>query len=295
MTILNLRRSFMDNLQKDPNYILADVPSMIEKPALRKVYTVIRGPFEWVTGISRMNRMHTYLSTQSVDAMDLTLRAQRLLNTHVTLPSAEEIEPYKKIEGPLIIASNHPIAGHEFMVMLPLFYAIRQDFKILVNPFLTRIRELSPLFIPIDPYETEESSRKNMIQMRNIFYYLRKGGMIHLFPAGEVSSLKVSSMKISDKPWNDNIFSLAMKIRATIVPLYFHGRVSNMFQFIGLFPKIRPIFLPRELTRQVNRELQYKLGRIITPDEVASFSDAADLTKLVREETYKLRNLIKPK
>lgn len=282
-----------DTTDKDPYYKLADVPAMIKNPVVRYSYKLIQFPFEWITGISRMNRVHSLISSVADKPEDFTKEAQSYLLAEVKLPSDEELEPYRKIKGPIIMVSNHPLGGHEFLVMVPLFNAIRPEYKVLVNPFLLGIRELAPRFIPIDPYETAASRRKNMIEMKNIFYYLRKGGMIHLFPAGEVSTLKMSKFKIEDKVWNENIFQLAMKIKVTIIPLYFHGRVSNFFQFVGFFPRIRSLFLPRELTRKIRREVKYKLGKIITPEEIAKFKDASELTDYVRAETYKLREQIK--
>jgi putative hemolysin len=166
---------------------------------------------------------------------------------------------------------------------------IRRDYRIVSNFLLQRIRELQRVLFPVDPYETAGSRRRNVNQLKKLIQYLKDGGMIHVFPAGEVSSYKVSSRRIEDRDWNESFCRLIRRTEATVIPLYFHGRNSWLFQIAGMLnPYIRTAFLAREFVYPREKFIHYRLGKQIEPETIAGFSSDRELAQFLKGETYKL-------
>lgn len=60
------------------------------------------------------------------------------------------------------------------------------------------------------------------------------GRVLGIFPAGTVSSFSLAHKRVTDDPWNANIAAIIRMTKATVVPVYFPGRNSLLFQ--GHFP-----------------------------------------------------------
>ena len=131
---------------------------------------------------------------------------------------------------------------------------VREDVRILVNEQLSLCGELDPWLIKVDVYEDENARRKNLSGMRKMISWLRQGGVLGIFPAGTVSSFSLAHKRVTDDPWNANIAAIIRMTKATVVPVYFPGRNSLLFQGISLINrKARVAFLPREVGRDGRR------------------------------------------
>ncbi len=69
--------------------------------------------------------------------------------------------------------------------------------------------------------------------MRKMISWLRQGGVLGIFPAGTVSSFSLAHKKGDGRPWNANIAAIIRMTKATVVPVYFPGRNSLLFQGIS--------------------------------------------------------------
>lgn len=77
----------------------------------------------------------------------------------------------------------------------------------------------------MDVYEDENAKRKNLSGMRKMISWLRKGGVLGIFPAGTASSFP-DPQEGDGRPWNANIGAIIRMTKATVVPVYFPGRNS---------------------------------------------------------------------
>jgi putative hemolysin len=279
----------MSNIVTKERYTLVDTERVLADSRFRFFYKLMRYPLESMLGVRRLNQAYANVTDLNLSEVDFIYACARELGVSFTLPHDEELEPYRDIQGPLVVVSNHPFGGIESFLMVPLFKAIRDDFAIVANFMLSRIRELTKVLFAIDPYDNSRATKKNVGQMKKLMGYLRRGGMVQIFPAGEVSSYKLRQRRILDPDWNPNIFRMILATKATVVPLYFHGRNSILFQLIGFFnPIIRSAFLPREFVYPHEKEIRFKLGRIIGPNEIGNYHDPEKLAAYLRHETYAL-------
>ena len=86
---------------------------------------------------------------------------------------------------------------------------------------------------------TKAENIKTLISARN---HLKKGGMIVMFPAGEVSGVRFKSekgyFKVCDFNWDESFHSLAKSSKATILPVHLGGHNSCVFLFWRFFGKM---------------------------------------------------------
>ncbi len=102
--------------------------------------------------------------------------------------------------GPFILISNHPYGGIDGIILIALLNELRPDFKFVANYLLKQISPLSDNFIAVNPFEEIGDKGINILGVKQILEHL-KTSPLGIFPAGEVSALKLNNLKISDKKW----------------------------------------------------------------------------------------------
>jgi putative hemolysin len=120
--------------------------------------------------------------------------------------------------------------------------------------------------------------------------WVRGGGALAIFPAGEVSRLEIGARKVTDAPWSDVASRIALAANAPVVPMFFDGRNSMTFQLAGLIhPRLRTALLPRELIKRHGTRMQVQIGSIITPARLAKLATPAEMTRYLRVRTMILK------
>ncbi|MGC6423897.1 MAG: lysophospholipid acyltransferase family protein [Lentimonas sp.] len=194
-------------------------------------------------------------------------------------------------EGPLLVVANHPFGGVDGVVLGALLQSVREDTKLMGNYLLGKMEGIRGNIIEVDPFQTEASKRSNLVGMRTALQWLREGGCLGAFPAGEVSSFKPKTGAVLDSPWTDHIAALAKRTQTPILPVYFEGRNSLFFQAMGLIhPRLRTALLAREFCRAKNSRIKLRVGKLIKPDRIERFETTAAATEYLRLQTYSLRD-----
>ena len=191
--------------------------------------------------------------------------------------------------GPVLLVANHPFGCIEGIVLAHLLAQVRPDVKIMANHLLARIPEMRELFIFVDPYGGAEAARANVRPLLQSIRLLEAGGALGVFPAGAVSHLQLSSRTITDPAWNPAIARIVHKARCPVLPVYFEGRNSALFQLLGLLhPRLRTAMLARELFNKRDRRLHVRIGQPIPYSQLRAIDDDAELMRHLRRKTYLL-------
>ena len=191
--------------------------------------------------------------------------------------------------GPTIVVANHPFGGVDGMLLARTLLNIRPDVKMLANFLLTRLPQLAPMIIEADPFAEGEPSAMNTKAARAAIAWLRKGHMLLVFPAGEVSSLDIRAGRIQDPQWSPSFVRLAKRTGANVVPVHVHGKNSNLFQIAGLLhPRLRTVLLPREFIRKSHARIHLTVGRAISGARLARFANDDAAAHWIREALYLL-------
>jgi putative hemolysin len=186
-------------------------------------------------------------------------------------------------EGPLIVVANHPFGGIEGLMLASILKRVRPDVRIMANLMLGQIRQLRDLFILVDPFASKDSARANSAPIKETLRWLGRGGALGVFPAGTVSHLDLRTRRVADPAWSASIGRIAQKSGATVLPVYFEGRNGPLFQALGLLhPLLRTARLPREFVNKKGLRSRAHIGPPITPERIAGFKNAADVTAYLR-------------
>ena len=197
-------------------------------------------------------------------------------------------------EGPVVVVANHPFGGIEGLILADLLRRRRPDSKVMASYLLSRIPELHEVFVLVDPFEGDTAASRNMRAVRESLRYLQNGHALGIFPAGTVSHLHLSQREVSDPAWHASTAWMVRKTKATVVPVYFHGKNSSFFQAAGLIhPLIRTALLPREMMRKRHLCAPVHIGTPLKWDKLEAFDNDRDLIDYLRLRTYLLKGKAK--
>ncbi len=192
-------------------------------------------------------------------------------------------------KGAAIIIANHPFGGIEGVALGALLHSIRPDMKIMANYLLAKIPELADSFITVDPFKKNTSPTRNMKGLKETLQHLKSGGILAVFPAGEVSSFSFTHGEVTDNKWSDTIARIIRHAQCPVVPIFFSGHNRLRFQMAGLVhPLLRTALLPQEFVNSNNTKLHVTIGNILPPSKLVTNNDSA-LTEFLRSSVYVLK------
>jgi putative hemolysin len=257
-------------------------------PLPRKMFSVVGGAVEKMLAIDKINHIY-YQAAESPEKE--THFADRVLdNMDVSYEVATEDLARIPKTGPVVVVANHPFGGLEGLVLASLLKSVRPDVKLMANFLLERIPDLRDFFIFVDPFGRTESAKVNIKPLKETMAWLRGGNMLGVFPAGEVSHVNFRKGGVVDPPWSSTIARLIRKTETPVLPVYFVGTNSLVFQLLGMVhPRLRTAMLPHEFANKMNRTLHVRIGNLIPFEKLADLDEAA-LTEYIRMRTYHLRD-----
>ncbi len=102
--------------------------------------------------------------------------------------------------GAALVVANHPFGILDGAVLGALLTRIRKDVKMLSNYLVSAVEELRDLCIYLDPFARASSQRVNACGLRQAVAHLRNGGLLAMFPAGEVSHWQFRHVRRRERP-----------------------------------------------------------------------------------------------
>lgn len=269
---------------------LVNTREVFKSPVKRSLYRVIQPAMEQLLGVRKLNKFYDQVKKgpQEEGLVRFAEEVFRVMEVQFEI-SDEELEPLRKHQGPLVILANHPFGGMEALALMILMGRIRPDFKVMANFLLGAVEEVRDHLIMVDPFDEQDSKVRNVGPLKASLAYLKKGGLMGIFPSGEVAALSLKERRIREPDWNPNIARLIQKTGAAVVPLFFKGRNSNLFQLAGVVsPKLRTPLLVREFVRLRGKPITYTLGSLIPPETIAGYKTPAELTQYLQSKIFLL-------
>lgn len=217
--------------------------------------------------------------------------ALKALNVSVRMDASQMVSI--PASGPTVVVSNHPFGAIEGIALIDLFTAIRPDVKVVANSMLKVFPDLSQHCLFVNPFDTAVARRENIAVVREALTWVKSGGMLVLFPAGEVSHFTFLTRRITDPVWRDTAAKIALKAEATVLPIYFGGRNTIRFQMAGMIhPLLRTAMLPSELFNKQGKVLNLQIGSAINKRKLKRFTSSKQLCNYLRTRTYALEGRI---
>ncbi len=192
------------------------------------------------------------------------------------------------VTGPLVIVANHPFGILDPCLLAQYVGRHRRDLKIMTNALLGAMPEVKEHAILVNPFGGKEAMRENLAGMKAALSHLKKGGALLIFPSGEVAAYKPGK-GIEEAPWTSHVGSLVRRTQAAVLPVFFPGSNSTLFQAAGIVhPRLRTGLLLREFQRQKGTEIEMLVGATIPFGKLRKFEDDDALTKYLRLHTLVL-------
>lgn len=192
--------------------------------------------------------------------------------------------------GPLVVVANHPYGGIEGVVLASLLRRVRPDVKLLVNYLLACIPEFRDSFFFVDPFGGRGAAARNLSAMKSALRFVKQGGCLGVFPAGEVSHLTWRKRCVTDPAWSESVGRIVRQTGASVLPVFFDGQNGAVFQLAGLVhPRLRTALLPRAMIDRKRKTMSFRVGSVISPARLARFATDEEATTYLRVRTYILK------
>lgn len=195
-------------------------------------------------------------------------------------------------EGAFITVSNHPFGALDGIMLIDLIASRRPDYKVMVNMILNAIRGMRPNFIAVDPLASNDPKRRlaTMKGIKDAMLHVRAGHPLGFFPAGAMSKL-TWGLRIEDRQWQPSIVRLIQQLNVPVVPIYFHGHNSILFNILGVIDwRLRTLRLPSEVFSHHDTTYHISIGDIITPEEQKRYTSVEEFGEFIRRSTYSMHD-----
>src|ERR1700733_12171739 len=185
---------------------------------------------EKATGQPKLKRMYVQNQRFPREGEDFWHAAVRWLELDVRYDS-HALAAVPRTE-PVVFVANHPYGVLDGIVMAWLVSKARPDFLILTHIVLTRAPEAARFILPVDFSGAEGAEETNLASRAAARAHLAKGGAVVVFPAGAISTTpdKFGSGPAVDGRWQPFVSQLIQLSKGTVVPIWFGGQNSRLFQ-----------------------------------------------------------------
>ena len=193
-------------------------------------------------------------------------------------------------KGPVVVVANHPYGILDGLMLGYILSTTRTDFRILAHRVFKKAQDLDKVILPINFDETRDGMAQNIETRKRAISYLSKGGCVGIFPGGTVSTSVKPFGKAMDPSWRKFTARLIAKSKAQVVPIYFEGSNSRLFQIAShLHYNLRMALLIKEFRRRTNDKVSVVVGEVFADHKINEYKKSAEeLMNFLRTETYKL-------
>ena len=272
--------------EKEPDVkpALIDLDEVIRQKS-KTLYSMLPGfVMRYLKRIIHQDELNYYLTEyahlKGVEFIDAVLAD---MNTKLELVGLKNIPLKEKC----IIASNHPLGGLDGMALMLAVSHRRKDIVFPVNDILMNVKNLEPLFIPINKH----GSNADNIKIINDTFASDK--LVCYFPAGLVSRKR--NGKIRDLEWKTTFITKAKRFKRDIIPTFISGKNTNFFynlanlrKRLGIKANLEMLYLVDEFHKQKNKTLTITFGPKIPYGTFDKRHNNAEWADLVKQYVYKM-------
>jgi putative hemolysin len=246
---------------------------------------------ELFTGKLKLLRLvRKFEAAGQVENTEFWKRAIDLLKIDLQTPDSQIANIPKT--GPVVIVANHPHGLVDGMILAEIVGRVRQDFKILTRSLLTNVPIIQYHMLPVAFPHEPNALKMNIAMRRKAMEHLSEGGVIILFPAGQVATSPGWFDAAEEADWLPFTAKMVLKSKARVVPIFFPGQNSRAFQIANrLSITIRQGLLLHEISYAMNKPQKPVIGTALERDSIEPWmkdprgfmAHLRDLTQALRE------------
>lgn len=270
----------------DNSVFLIDVDKILQAKAADKYKFIPKFIISYLKRIVHQNEINPFLE-ESKDkiGVDFLEAAMKFLDIHIVVKGEENL-PQK---GPCTFVSNHPLGGQDGVA---LGYLLGKHYngkvKYLVNDLLMNLRNLAPLFIPVNKTGSQGRHFPAMVEAG-----FKSDNHLIMFPSGLCSRRQNGVIK--DLEWKKSFIVESIKSQRDIVPIHFEGRNSNFFynlanisKILGIKFNIAMLYLADEMFKNRHKTFTITIGKPISWQTFDKSKTSVQWAQYVKEIVYKL-------
>ena len=270
----------------DDSVFVIDIDRILQSKAQDKYKYIPKCLISYLKKIIHQEEINVFLKEAKdeigVDFLEATLG---FLDAKVEVKGAENLPK----EGLCTFVSNHPLGGQDGVAV---GYVLGRHYngkvKYLVNDLLMNLRNLAPLFIPVNKTGSQGRNFPAMVEAG-----FKSDDQLIMFPAGLWSRRQYGIIR--DLEWKKTFIVESVKAHRDIVPLHFEGRNSNFFynlanisKMLGIKFNIAMLYLVDEMFKNKHKTFTLTIGKPIPWQTFDKSKTPAQWAQYVKEIVYKL-------
>ena len=211
-------------------------------------------------------------------------------NLNIVVEGSENLTSSDRI----LVASNHPLGGLDGIALIGTVGSYCPEPVTPVNDFLLYIKNLQPIFIPVNKVGKGVANRVENLRLFNETFESDRA--ICYFPFG-LCSRKVKGGKIMDLDWKKTFITKSKEYKRDIIPTHIDGQNTRFFYNLARWRKrlnikvnIEMAFLADEFFKQRNKTLTIIFGKPIPYQTFDSRHSDAEWAEMLRCFSYNLAN-----
>lgn len=223
---------------------------------------------EWMTGkITIIRRVRQFEQMGDVKGQAFWPATMKVMGIDLQTPT-HQLDRIPT-DGPVVFVANHPHGLVDGMILADLIGRRRDDYRILTRSLLTGLDESAASYMIPVPFPHDPDAQAKMLQMRALaMAHLQRSGLIALFPSGAVATSATMWGPAIEGEWNVFTAKMIRTSGATIVPCFFTGSNSRLYQIANrISPVLRQGLLLHEVVHSFDKPQAPIIGKPITPDQ----------------------------
>lgn len=255
-----------------------------DDPILKRL---VINTIEFATGRRKLEKIYNKVRNAPLPPTALWGEALAQLDIEMCY-DANQLNKIPK-DVPLVFVANHPFGVVDGLMLGHLISTVRSRYALLVNEVLCREPLLDPYLLPIDFNETKAALQTNLRTRTIALERLAAGEALGIFPAGGVATAPKIWKQVQDLEWKRFTAKLIQQTQATVIPLYFHGRNSQLFQIASqINMHLRLSLLLHEIRNKIGKTISINIGDPIPFETLRPYKDRQQLLDYLRQATFNL-------
>jgi putative hemolysin len=257
-----------------------------DQPWLQRA--VIQG-VELAGGRARLKKLYRAFENEHSTGQESFFEAAvRLLRLRVDY-AAERLDRTPRT-GPVVFIANHPYGVLDGIILTWLASRVRPDVKVLAHSALCQAPGTAANLLPIDFAPTDAGRDRTLRSRLAAMAHLKEGGAIGIFPGGGISTTeRPLGGPAVDLPWAPFTAKLIQQARASVMPLFFAGQNSRLFQLAShLSMTLRLSLIFHETAKRIGTTMQVRIGEPIAYADLAAMRERMALVEELRRVTFAL-------
>ncbi|MGN6465987.1 MAG: 1-acyl-sn-glycerol-3-phosphate acyltransferase [Rhizobiaceae bacterium] len=186
-------------------------------------------------------------------------------------------------DGGFILAPTHPTGIADGIAAFDLLRNVRPDMAIFANRDAERVAPgFRDLIIPVEWRQGEKTHAKSRATLEMTARAFLEKRAIVLFPSGRIAYW--SEGRLTERPWQTSIISLARRYDFPIIPARMTARNSGLFYLLSRYStELRDMTIFRELLNKKGRSYSVVIGRPIPAGDLEG--EPAEVIARLQEHT----------